>query len=88
MLISDVIRAAIPNADESTCEHILWGRTAFPFISLTAKDIYRAASSFQRAKIKNTRLCDWCHRIAQEGKTECKSCYDALNNANDRRPND
>lgn len=48
MLTSDVIRAAIPNADESICEHILWGRTAFPFIPLTAKDIYRCYDSLNK----------------------------------------
>ena len=80
MLISDIIKAAIPSADESICEHILWGRTPFPMRGISAKELFKSASGFNRANKKGNRLCDWCHCLAVEGKSECQSCYDALNN--------
>lgn len=77
MLISDVIKAAIPGADESLCEYVLWERTHYPFAPLTAREIYRAANRFKRAADANKRLCDLCDRLATEGYL-CDQCRSAL----------
>lgn len=74
----EIVRAAIPDADESLASHILWGRTPFPFTKVTAKDLYRAASSFARAGANGRRLCDWCHREAEKGEWVCASCRAGL----------
>ena len=76
--IQDVIRAAIPNADQAECEFILWERTSYPFGLLTAKDIYKAAYSFDRACKNHLRLCEYCDRIAQPDKYMCSKCEEAL----------
>jgi hypothetical protein len=47
--IADVIKAAIPDADQSLCEHILWGRTPYPMGRVSARSLYQAASGFRRA---------------------------------------
>lgn len=70
-----VIRAAIPDADESDIDHILWGRTPFPCRSVTARELYRAASGWRRAVAGGKRLCDHCHRLADDNDGwECLRC--------------
>lgn len=78
MLIHDIIKAAIPDADESLCEYIAWGRTAFPFTPVSAKAFYKAASRFHRASHKGVRLCDFCDRVAEKNGL-CLDCKKALN---------
>lgn len=77
MQTSEIIRAAIPGADESLCDYVLWERTPYPFASLTAKDIYRAARRLQRAQDAGKRLCDLCDRVAVQGYT-CARCMGLL----------
>jgi hypothetical protein len=77
MTAADCIRAAIPGADDALCEHIVWGRTPFPFTKLSVRDLYRAASRFKRAQDHGLRLCDWCDNIAADG-WNCQACIDAL----------
>lgn len=74
----EIVRAAIPDASESLCSHILWGRTPFPMGRVTARDLYRAASAFRRAKEHGFQLCDHCHNPAEPGKFECRRCRAAL----------
>ena len=74
---SDIIRAAIPEADDGLCEHILWGRTPFPCGKVTARSIYQAASAYKRAANNNLNLCDFCHRVAIKNDL-CESCRTAL----------
>lgn len=82
MLICDIIRAAIPGASDATVDHVLWGRTPYPFKPLTARDIYRAASRCRRAGEHGLTLCDHCNRIAETGKWECKGCREGLESLN------
>lgn len=77
MTPADCVRAAIPDADESLIGHIIWGRTPYPFMKLTARDFYKAASRFKRAGEHGIRLCDFCDNIAVDG-WNCQSCNDAL----------
>jgi hypothetical protein len=77
MTPEDCIRAAIPDADEALCDHIIWGRTPFPFKKLSGRDFYRAASRFRRAEANGIRLCDFCDNIAIDG-WNCQSCINAL----------
>ena len=51
MTFEDVIKAAIPGADEFVCDHVLWGRTPFPMGKVTARSLYRAASRLRRATV-------------------------------------
>lgn len=81
MTPAEIIRAAIPGATDSDVEHVLWGRTPFPFAPLTARSLYRAASRFRRATAHGISLCDFCDRIAQPGDWVCSSCRDALRRA-------
>ncbi len=78
MLIKDIIKAAIPDASDSICEHILWGRTCYPVGKVTAKDLYRAADRFKRATAHSIRLCDFCDNRAVQGSL-CGRCNEALN---------
>lgn len=72
-----VIRAAIPNASEELCEHIVWGRTPFPFAKVPAQALYKAASRYARAKQNNVSLCDWCDNKATI-RDLCANCAKAL----------
>lgn len=74
LTFADVIRMAIPNADEGTCDHVLWGRTAYPFGNVTARTLYRAAARVRRAGEHGLRLCDFCDRVAQPERWECARC--------------
>lgn len=80
---SDIIRAAIPGASDDVCQHVLWGRTPFPFKKLTARDIYKAASGYIRSARRGTYLCDHCHRIADYDIYECVGCHDGRTRACD-----
>lgn len=77
MQIAQIIRAAIPDASDDDCDHVLWGRTAYPFKKLTAKDIFRAASGWRRAGSKGVALCDFCNRVAAKNFV-CERCNAAL----------
>ena len=75
---NDVVRAAIPDADQGMCEHIVWGRTPFPFKAVSARELYKAASRVQRAHRNGITLCMFCDNIAEAGDTECATCAAAL----------
>lgn len=83
MTPAQVIRAAIPGADDSLCEYILWERTPFPCGPIWARDIYAAASRWRRADVRGVRLCEFCDRIAETGLT-CASCEAGLQRARAR----
>jgi hypothetical protein len=78
---SDICRAAKPNADEGWCNHILWGRTPYPFGRVTAQSLYRAASQQARAERNGRVLCDFCEAIAAPGRSCCQQCDAALRQA-------
>lgn len=75
---AQIIRAAIPGADDGLCEHILWGRTPFPVGRVTARDLYRAASGFHRAAVKGVQLCDFCEKPVDPDAYVCERCSNAL----------
>lgn len=77
MTPAEIIRNAIPDAPDDLVEHIVWGRTPFPFAPLTAKDFYKAASRYRRASKKGKQLCDFCDRLAVR-RFRCEQCDDAL----------
>ena len=83
MTYAEVIRCAIPDADDSVCDHVLWGRTPFPMRSVWAKELYRAAFRWRRATSKGIMLCGFCDRIAEAGKYECTKCREVLEGARD-----
>lgn len=68
MLISEVIRNAIPNASEELCDYILWERTPYPVGEITARSLYSAAMRYHRAYSTGKKLCTFCDRIATTGK--------------------
>lgn len=76
MLISEVIRNAIPNASEELCDYILWERTPYPCGAITARSLYSAARSYHRAYSTGKKLCTLCNRIATTGKClpVCERC--------------
>ena len=78
MTITEIIRNAIPNANEELCEYIIWGRTPYPCGALGVKELYQAARRFKRATDNGIRLCDFCDRIAMPKKSVCKKCDFAL----------
>ena len=77
MNAEDIIRAAIPDATDGLCDHVLWGRTPFPFGRLSVRDIYKAASSYRRANEHGLVLCDFCHRVVDSGNV-CQTCREGL----------
>ena len=77
MNVLEIVRAAIPNADESLAEAIVWGRTPYPFAPVTAKSLYHAAYRWQRASKHGVQLCEFCDRPAA-GKWLCERCDAAL----------
>lgn len=81
MTFGQIIRAAIPGADEDTVDHVLWGRTPYPVGRITAKSLFKAASGFRRAAANGIHLCDHCHSMALPDRFECGPCGVAL-----RRP--
>lgn len=81
MTPADCIRAAIPDASDALCDHIMWGRTPFPFLKLGARAFYKAASRYHRAARNNIRLCDFCDRPAVQDQWTCASCDTALRSA-------
>lgn len=84
MTPAQIIRAAIPDADDATCEAILWGRTPFPMGAITARSLYKAASGSVRAGRNGRQLCDWCNRIAVNRWT-CERCDAALSQGRDHQ---
>jgi hypothetical protein len=78
---ADCVRAAIPDASDDLCNHIIWGRTPYPFMKLTARDFYKAASRWRRAAEHGIRLCDFCDRLAAGDSWTCNPCGDGLREA-------
>lgn len=80
MNAAQIVRAAMPMADDATIGHILWGRTAYPFCGPEdfARKLFKAASAWSRATAKRIRLCELCHRVARPGQWDCQHCHDAL----------
>jgi hypothetical protein len=78
---AEIIRAAVPEASDAFCDHVLWGRTPFPFWKVTARDLYRAASRVARAQRNGRVLCDQCDNQAAPGKYLCATCAQALASA-------
>jgi uncharacterized paraquat-inducible protein A len=76
--VVEICRAAKPDADEGWCQHILWGRTPFPFMRVTAQSLYRAAHRQARAERNGRILCDHCDAIAQPDAYICSKCEAAL----------
>lgn len=76
----DVVRKAIPDASDSLCEYIVWGRTPFPFIGPPeiVKLIYRAARRYLRAEANNIVLCELCSNKAFDGEDLCFNCDQVL----------
>ena len=85
MQVNQIIRAAIPEANESECDYILWNMTSFPFGNVTAKMLYKAASRTKRASNNNIMLCDLCDsKIDDDNGWVCQKCRGHLNNFNKR----
>mgnify|MGYP001614447862 CR=1 FL=1 len=78
MNAQQIIRAAIPEADDALCEHILWGRTPFPCSAISARSLYLAAHRYKRASANKIHLCDFCDNIAAPNDTVCSECGSAL----------
>jgi hypothetical protein len=74
----EVIRSAIPLADDNLCHDILWTRTPFPCGGISARSLYKAATTFDRAAKNKRRLCDFCDNLAQPGRWACAACDRAL----------
>jgi hypothetical protein len=77
-----VIKAAIPNCPDSIMDHILWGRTPYPFAKVTPRSLYKAAARFKRAQDHGLELCDFCDRIATHHNLcdVCRTAMDAVRN--------
>jgi hypothetical protein len=77
-----VIKAAIPDATDIEMEHIVWGRTPYPFAEVTPKSLYKAASAYKRANDHGIQLCDFCHRPAVKHDLcdVCRAALDAVRN--------
>jgi len=74
----EIIKAAIPNADDELCEYIMWTRTSYPFDTITPKVLFSAARRFKRASDNKIKLCELCDRIADFDNCVCAKCHTAL----------
>lgn len=79
-----IIYAAIPNAPDFVVDHIIWGRTPYPFAEVTAKSLYKAASRYKRASDNGIQLCDLCDRPAIANDL-CNICRTALDKVINRK---
>jgi hypothetical protein len=70
----NVVRAAIPQAQEELVNYILWERTPFPVGSVSARDLYRAANRWERARKNGLTLCPFCNNKMEPEKFHCVSC--------------
>lgn len=77
MRIVDIIRNAIPNADDMLCEHILFSMTPYPIGRVTAQELYKASCRYIRAHNNNIELCLWCKNKATINGM-CIRCNTAL----------
>lgn len=74
----EIVQAAIPNASDQLVDHILWGRTAYPF-QCSDRGLYEAARRWARAKASGIELCDWCdNRLLPTDRGCCQSCQAGL----------
>ncbi len=80
MTIQEIVRAAYPAATDSECQHILFGRTSYPFGIVTARELYKAASRYARAKGSKIKLCDFCNSMARIDDV-CMGCWHKLDRA-------
>ncbi len=75
---AEIVRAAIPDASDADCEHVLWGMTPFPFTRVLPKEIFRAASRLRRAGANGVQLCDHCDQRAMPDYCMCNDCADGI----------
>ncbi len=78
MNYSAIIKAAIPEANESIVDYVMWERTPWPIGSVTAKQLYKIAGRLKRAADKGVRLCDFCDNKTTDDKYTCSKCISAL----------
>lgn len=78
MNVEIAIKAGFPAATAADVDHIVWGRTPYPFAKLGLRDFYKAASRYRRACDNGLRLCDMCDRLAMLGDWVCAGCDAAL----------
>jgi len=75
---AEIIKAAIPTANEDMCEYILWNRTPYPMAKVSARMLFKAASRTARAYRNGFRLCELCDNLADADGFECRSCRESL----------
>jgi hypothetical protein len=80
----DIVRGAIPDADDETIEYVIWGRTPFPF-RVDPREIYKAAAGYRRACKRGLTLCDFCSRPVDGEQWACERCEHAFASGNGRR---
>ena len=78
MTMFDVIQRAIPGVSEEEAEYILWSYTPYPVGGITAKSLYQAARRVKRAFTNHRKLCELCFNLAQEQKSLCIKCENAM----------
>ena len=76
--VGEIIRAAVPDANEEMCDWILWSRTPYPCGNVTAQSLYRAANRVRRCREHNRKLCEMCDRAITWNAHICSRCEAAL----------
>lgn len=76
MTFAELVKKAIPGANEAVVDYVLWNRTAFPFDG-SPKAIFKAADGYRRACLNGIQLCELCDRPAVDG-WNCEACNKAL----------
>lgn len=81
MNAEQIIRSAIPNADDAIIDYILWERTPFPCRTQSARELYLAAYRQNRAWANEIQLCDLCdNKVTNDGHV-CDKCRSLLDSA-------
>lgn len=81
MIGADIVRAAIPGANDHLVDHIVWGRTSFPFGRVSARDLFKAAHRWRRSGAQGLTLCDFCDNLVAPSAWVCYRCRAALDAA-------
>lgn len=79
-----VIKAAMPDADRDMIHYVLWERTPFPFVKLTARSLFKSTDRIRRTSSNGNRLCEFCDRLVPGGKWTCEQCTTDMGNEYDR----
>jgi hypothetical protein len=74
MNLSEIVQKAIPGINDEMIDYIIFNRTPYPLTKPSAREVYRAATRWQRARVHGIMLCELCDNEARQGDWVCTKC--------------